>query len=255
MPGSTFQLPSAGILYDNGELTPDVTNGELKVLPMTAYDEIIMKTPDKLLNGTAIEDVFKRCIPQIKKPYELFVEDIDFLMVSLRLMSLGDSIEMKYAHNCKPEGTDNPEHTYVGSIEHVLREVKLLDTNDFKKSSTETVDGKFVHLTPMRYKDVLDIMQKAANKNLEITPEIIHEETIKQLGSVIAKVVIDDTTVTNKEQIHEWLVTLKIGDIRKITSTLEGMVSWGVDPKIEVECKECSEQLTLPIQLNPISFF
>ena len=51
LPGDTVRLPSRGIFYNNGELTPSTQNGEVHVYPMKAIDEIIMRSPDKLLSG------------------------------------------------------------------------------------------------------------------------------------------------------------------------------------------------------------
>ena len=48
MPGSTFQLPSRGLFYNNDELRGDVEMGEVHISPMSAYDEILMKSPDHL---------------------------------------------------------------------------------------------------------------------------------------------------------------------------------------------------------------
>jgi len=80
MPGSTFQLPSRGLFYDNGELRDDVEMGEVHVHPMSAFDEILMKTPDALFSGEAVHKVFLRCIPQVLQPVELLAKDVDFLL-------------------------------------------------------------------------------------------------------------------------------------------------------------------------------
>ena len=71
MPGETYRLPSNDLFYHNDELDPSVRDGEVHVYPMTAVDEIIMKSPDMLFSGKAVEEVFLRCVPQIKKPMEL----------------------------------------------------------------------------------------------------------------------------------------------------------------------------------------
>ena len=79
IPGETFTLPSQGIFYKNGELDDDSKNGEVYIYPMVTYDEIVLKTPDKLFSGEAITEVFQRCVPQIKKPMELLAKDVDFI--------------------------------------------------------------------------------------------------------------------------------------------------------------------------------
>jgi hypothetical protein len=57
-------LPSRGKYYAEGVLDMPSTN-ELPVFAMTAKDELIIKTPDALLNGQATVDIIKSCIPNI----------------------------------------------------------------------------------------------------------------------------------------------------------------------------------------------
>ena len=97
-PGETYRLPSKGLLYFNGELDEEVKDGEVIIYPMTTLDEIYMKTPDMLFQGTAIDTVFKRCIPQIKQPLNLLSNDVDYLLAALRKVSYGNHILIN--HNC-----------------------------------------------------------------------------------------------------------------------------------------------------------
>ena len=71
MPGQRFTLPSGGLFYNNGELDPSCVNGELEVQPMTMVDDLVLKTPDKILNGDGMVEVIQRCVPQVLKPWEL----------------------------------------------------------------------------------------------------------------------------------------------------------------------------------------
>ena len=57
-----IKLPSNGRFWAPGSLdTPP--NGEYAVYSMTARDEMMLKTPDSLLNGQAIVDVIEHCVP------------------------------------------------------------------------------------------------------------------------------------------------------------------------------------------------
>ena len=100
LPGETFKLPSGGILYDDDEISSDVKDGELHVLPMTTYDEILLRTPDLLFSGDAIKQVFNRCVPQVTNPMLLFAKDVDFLLLCLRKVTYGDEMEVPYTHTC-----------------------------------------------------------------------------------------------------------------------------------------------------------
>ena len=63
-------LPSRGNYYPDGVLNMPETN-ELPVFAMTAKDELIIKTPDALLNGQATVDIIKSCIPAINNPWHM----------------------------------------------------------------------------------------------------------------------------------------------------------------------------------------
>ncbi len=94
MPGRRFRLPSRGLFYINGELDENVIDGEVEVFSMTAVDEISLRSPEFLFNGEAIDRVFRRCIPEVKKPLKLLSKDVDFLLTALRVVSYGDILDI-----------------------------------------------------------------------------------------------------------------------------------------------------------------
>ena len=55
-----IDLPSQGKYYSEGSLTK---HEEIEVYSMTASDEIIIKTPDALLNGEATARIIANCVP------------------------------------------------------------------------------------------------------------------------------------------------------------------------------------------------
>jgi hypothetical protein len=74
-PAVYFSLPSKGKDYDIDVLElPE--SGELPVYPMTAIDEITVRTPDALYNGSAVADLIKSCVPAIKDPWRLNSNDL-----------------------------------------------------------------------------------------------------------------------------------------------------------------------------------
>src|SRR5271170_226889 len=115
MPGETFRLPSGALFYptESGILDSTVTDGEVHIHPMTALDEIALKTPDLLFSGLAVIQVFGRCIPQIKDAKRLLAKDVDFLLVALRKVSYGPEMELSYTHDCEKAKS----HNYVASVD------------------------------------------------------------------------------------------------------------------------------------------
>ena len=93
-PALYLKLPSGGVGYAEGSLEmPE--NGELPIYPMTAIDDITSKTPDALFNGSAIVEIIRSCIPNIKDPWEVNSMDLDPILVAIRTASTGDKMEIE----------------------------------------------------------------------------------------------------------------------------------------------------------------
>jgi len=88
-----IRLPSSGNFYPPGSL--EVTeNGEYPVYPMTAKDEIAMKTPDALLNGQSTVDMIQSCMPNIKNAWSIPSIDIDAILVAIRMATYGEKLDI-----------------------------------------------------------------------------------------------------------------------------------------------------------------
>lgn len=251
LPGSKFQLPSQGHFYEDGELSPDVINGEVMVYPMNAYDEILLKSPDLLLSGEAIERVFQRCIPDIRKPLRLLSGDVDFLTICLRSVSFGHEVPIRHSHGC-----DDKTHEYIVSIADFIQRTKMIDPTTLTQQFTiEDVQGMTVHFTPIRYDAMLSYLQLEQDQIK--SAEELHDRTSRQLANLINRVEIPgtDTVVRDQEMIVEWVKTLAIGSIKKINMKMQAMSEWGTDIKYHVTCKSCGEKLALTVPMNPIQFF
>lgn len=247
IPGETFRLPSHGMFYTDGELRHDVIDGEVHVYPMTAYDEIIFKTPDMLLSGKAIDDVFSRCIPQVVKPRQLLAKDIDFLVTCLRVITYGPDITLMYQHNCE----NAQEHEYKVSIQNILRQAKSIDPTVVSSSFTVTLsNGQTAHLKPATYDTILGLNQSLGTNNNESLLDI-QDKMMSILISMIVKV--DD--ITDRDMISEWVKALPAGWIRFLNDSIDKVSDWGVQFSAEAVCKDCGAEITMPFSANPVSFF
>lgn len=246
MPGSTFQLPSRGIFYKNGELRDDVEVGEVHVHPMSAFDEILMKTPDALFSGDAVDKVFQRCIPQILKPTELLAKDVDFLLVCLRKVTFGDEMEINYTHDCK----DAISNSYVINISNFLTKSKKIDpTTVGKIYSTTLENGQHVKLHPAKFKNVLKMYQDA--KPDHTTPEEDLALTVYVIKSIIHSV----DKVTDSDMIEEWIKKIPAGWIGELTEIIEKSNDFGPNFTFKTKCKDCDKSIQIESPINPISFF
>lgn len=246
IPGETFKLPSHGLFYNNGELDDSSVGGELLVDPMVTLDEIIMKTPDKLLNGTSIVEVFRRCIPQVLKPLELWARDIDYLMICLRKVTYGDEYEIIFTHDCK----DAKEHHYMISLDPMVRNVKQINPKTAKQEYKLTLPNQqTIQLVPPRYFRVLQFYQALNNQSSSMVE--LSNSLIASISGMISSVDgIEDAAL-----INEWLKVISAGYVNKISAKVAEIGQWGPDTGIQIECKDCGKTVKQEISLNPLDFF
>lgn len=248
LPGDTVTLPSRGVFYTNGELDENVQNGELIVYPMVTIEEIYFKTPDKLLNGTAVIDVFKRCVPQVKQPLELMVKDVDFLIMQLRRVTYGDEYEILVTHDC----SEAKEHSYIVNLANIIRNsIPIEPTTVAQRFTLELPNGQVVCFHPTKYCDVLQYQQAAITENTNQTPEQNSKLIIDSIANVISSV----DSYTDRAMIKEWLKQLPAGYVKQIIQKVDIESNWGIDQNTSVVCKDCNSSFNVQLPLNPINFF
>jgi hypothetical protein len=269
LPGRIFQLPSKGVFYHNGELAPDVKEGEVHVHPMSALDEINMKNPDQLFNGAAVETVFKRCVTGVLKPTALLAKDVDAIMLFLRTVTYGPEFEFIANHRCispklNPETKEpvldegkNPimiagkDHSYIADIDAMINGMKLIDATVVDQLNTvHLLNGQVVKLRPNRYSHVLELIKANENKQ-EVTVTDQQENLIMLLMGVLESV----DSITNPEHLREWLSVLPSPFVNKIAEKIAGVNSWGSDHHTTCKCKDCGAEFTVEVPINPVSFF
>lgn len=245
LPGRTFQLPSRGALYKNGEISS--SEGEVHVHAMSALAEISLKNPDLLFNGKALEEICRECIPEIKKPTELYGRDIDALMVYLRLVTYGPVYEIKVKHNC----ADAKDHSYTVDIEKLSMEMKFLDPTEVNDLFKVTLpNGQVVKVHPVKFDHMIKLFQMNAGKN-EFTADDVKKNVVFNLVNLIESV--DD--VTDKSLIKEWIESISTPFQNRITEAIEKTSDWGPNQNVTLVCKDCGEKMSVELPLNPVSFF
>jgi len=247
LPGRTFQLPSHGAMYNNGELDPSIKNGELQVHPMSALAEINLKNPDLLFNGKALIAVLSECVPGVKKPLELFGRDVDALLFFLRLSTYGAEYRIEVKHDC----ADAKQHSYSVNLEALVMQMKQLDPTVVEaKRVVQLPNGQTVYTRPMKFKDIIEMFHKSGNKK-ELTPDDIRDLAIANLLSMIERV----EDVTEPKFIEEWVRSLTTPMVNRITEAAMELNDWGPAQTVPLKCKDCGEEIKVELPLNPVSFF
>ena len=246
LPGETFTLPSGGVFYKDGELHSTVKDAEIHVHPMTALDEIVLKTPDLLFSGEGVKQVFQRCIPQVVKTDDLLAKDVDYLLVCLRKVSYGEELRVTQRHNCK----NAKDHTYTLDLNDFIRSAKRIDPTTVNQTFTATMpNDQKVLLRPIRYADFIKVMQTSTNEKME--PEELKELMVDSMARIIVQVdEVDDSSM-----IKEWLREVPPSFHKSINDQIDKTLEWGPEFTTKIICKDCSRRFEVTAPLNPLAFF
>ena len=142
-PGIWIKLPSQGEFYN--EKPADFNDmGEIPVYPMTAKDELTLKTPDALLSGQSTVEVIKSCIPAILDPWKMPSFDLDAVLIAIRVASYGHEMELD---------TSCPNCAETTEISLDLRKVlERLSRGDY--SEPVKIGDLEIHFKPLNYRQI-----------------------------------------------------------------------------------------------------
>lgn len=249
IPGVTFRLPSKGIPYVNGELDDDVHDGEILVNPMSTLDEIYLKTPDMLFQGTAVEKTILRCCPQVKKPLELLSKDVDYILTCMRLVSYGNILTTEYKCDCdksKPIDVDI-------NVSDFVNKTKNIDNAALDKL-TFTIDGFLFKIRFVTFQKMIELNQESLSDNTDDdnkTPDEIFDKFIKNLTVNIENI----DGVRDPAMIEEFLKNQSRKFQMAVLDKITEANNWGVKFDYIHHCKWCDNDKNIQVSLNPVSFF
>lgn len=261
-PAVYFSLPSKGRGYEPGIIEMTET-GELPVYPMTAIDEITVRTPDSLYNGSAVADLIKSCVPAIKDPWRLNSNDLDAVLIAIRAAGGQENLEI---------GTTCPkcsnEATYNINLVAILAQLKQADYD-----SLLSVNDLKIKFRPLSYKEMnaaaLDqfaIQKKYGNlESIEDTEERAKftQEAIRAITEATMKIIantieyIDTPTARVEEMtyiddfLHNCDGSVYIA-IRDHNAALKN--STELKP-LDIKCDNCGNEYAQPYTLNASDFF
>jgi hypothetical protein len=224
-----IKLPSGGKFYAKGAIEmPE--NEELAVFSMTAKDELIMKTPDALLNGQATVDVIQSCLPNIKDAWQMPSIDLDAALIAIRLATYGEKMTLTVKTPVTGE-----EKSMDVDLRMLLDQFSNLDYN----SRVEVAD-MIINLRPLTYRE----FTKGAIKTFEeqrifnlVNDERVSDEdklqaftnsftkltqlTVDMISKGISSIEIGEQVVTNRQHIEDFIKNADKSFFSAITKHLE----------------------------------
>lgn len=271
-PKMYLTLPSNGRFYPAGSLNLK-ENGEYAVFPMTAKDELTLKTPDALLNGQATVDIIQSCIPDIKDAWQMPSLDIDATLVAIRMATYGDKLEMTITvPGTKEEKTFIIELSKViesllnGEFDTTLHhdgltlEVKPLSYQEFTKSALKTFEEqRIISIVNDDSYSEEQKLQHFTNSFKKLT-----DINISMVAQSIASISLNDdagTKVTNRKHIEEFINNADKGFFKAVVSHLEtqknkfSIKPIRIDSTAEEKALGAPDSYEVPVSFDTSNFF
>ncbi|MEK9804700.1 MAG: hypothetical protein VW551_00205 [Euryarchaeota archaeon] len=264
-----LSLPSKGEYYPEGSIDL-VENNEYPVFAMTAKDEMIIKTPDALLNGQATVDIIQSCIPNIKNAWNMPSLDVDAALVAIRIASYG---EMMTLSTTTP--VTQQEKDYELDLKVILERLINASYND-----TCQVGDLTIKIRPLNYKEFTSVNLKTFEEQrifAVVNDEGLTEEqklaqfqtsfkkltelTVDTLKYSIESIQLGEEVVTQQEYIGEFIDNADRETFEAIKSHLEKQKdSFEIKPMIvDATPEEISqgvpESYEIPIAFDQTNFF
>lgn len=261
-PSVYLKLPSGGKGYKPGIVDIPVS-GELPVYPMTAIDEITSKTPDALFNGTAVVELIKSCVPDIKDPWAINSVDLDAVLIAIRAASGGNDLELTSScPACKNEGR------YGINLVNVLATMK---TGDYTQELV--VNDLGFKFRPLSYKEMNDaglqqfevqkmfaLVEKTEDneqktKLTETALRNVTDITMRLLARTIEYVRTPTTMVDNPEYIYDFLKNCDKTTYTAVRDHNAKLKASTEMKPLDIQCVECKHEYKQPFTLNYTDFF
>jgi hypothetical protein len=258
-----LRLPSRGKFYPAGALVLP-PNGELPVLPMTAVDEIVTRTPDALFNGSAIPDIIHSCIPGIRDPWSVPSVDLNAILVAMRLASYGHKMDVtSTCPNCKHNNEFDLDLRII---------MDSLKTPDY---DTPLILGDLtITFVPLSYRQINEnnqmqfedqkLMQALNNTEIDTEQRLtmlsesfkkITALTVRAISVSISSIQTPDALVTEPDYILEFLNNCEKNLFQQIRDHAIALRQASEIKPLDVTCTECTNSYTQDFSLDMSNFF
>ena len=257
-------LPS-GTDYPQDVVTKSET-GEIGIMPMTAKDEIRFKTPDALMNGQGVVDVIQSCVPDIKDAWQIKSDDLDTILVAIRIATYGETMEI----NFNVPGANE-------SVAHTVNLPAILD--QIQKTTVDTAftlkDGLKITVQPLTYRDMtstsLQTFQQqkmySAIQDSELPDEdkaTRFNDAFKKLTDLNASILLknmasitmtDGTVITDAAHIKEFVDNANATVIKEIETKLMDLRTQGAVKPLKLKATEDQIKKGAPATYDvPVTF-
>ena len=263
-PGVFLKLPSGGKYWTNGSINIPA-NGEIGVMPMTTKDEIMLRTPDALMNGQGVVSVVESCVPAIQNAWGMPTIDLDAILIAIRIATYGD--EMDINSKCPNCGEESRHQIPLGQMLLRVRspdyqEILNIDNLQIKLKPMSYVQSNSTNIAAFEEQKILqlinndDIPHEAKKAQLDVHIERIISSTVEQLTFNTESITTEDgSIVVNTDYIREFYTNANSKIIKELQKKLREFAEVAGLPPARVQCDGCEKQYNVEITFDYANFF
>ena len=259
------KLPSNGKYWPPGSLEMPIS-GELPVLPMSTRDEIMVNTPDALLNGEAVVNMIQSCIPNIRNAWAMPSVDLDTVLIAIRIASYGE--KMEYTSTCpKCENSDNYEidlrqfldmpvdlQGYENAFDYkgITVSLRPLDYNSVNQQNLEQFEQQ--RLMTMVNDTTIDEATK--QQRFQEIFNILTTYTIQNVvGSIEKLTTPEGITVIDPMHLKDFVENSERIFFQTLKDKLLDIKNKFPEKTVSTVCDTCSNEYTIPFTFDQSNFF
>ena len=259
------KLPSGGKYWPPGSLDMPIS-GELPVLPMSTRDEIMVNTPDALLNGEAVVNMIQSCIPNIRNAWAMPSVDLDTVLIAIRIASYGE--KMEYTSTCpKCENSDNYEidlrqfldmpvdlQGYENAFDYkgITVSLRPLDYNSVNQQNLEQFEQQ--RLMTMVNDTTID--EATRQKRFQEIFNILTTYTIQNVvGSIEKLTTPEGITVIDPMHLKDFVENSERIFFQTLKDKLLDIKNKFPEKTVSTVCDTCSNEYTIPFTFDQSNFF
>jgi len=235
----------------------------VSVYASTAQDEIIVRTPDSLMNGLAMEQMIQNCCPEFQYK-TLLACDITTILGSIRIANGENTLDVYIeCPHCKNSDS------YEIPLRQMLVNINAKDwytdielPNGLKVSVRPPTYSRYSLFAMEEYKLRKSVMQISALENREDYSDIVLDLDKKHQNLVldfqtgcIYKIEIDRAEILNQEHIKQWFSNSDLQLQKLITDHISKAEKSCQLETVTINCTDCKKSILFPLDLDFCNLF
>ena len=263
-PAIYLSLPSKGHWWGEDALDLPAV-GDIPVLPMTTRDEVILRTPDALLNGQGVVDIIQSCCPSIKDAWKMPSVDVDAVLIAIRIATYGNT--MSFDSKC---GYCDETNTHEIDLGVQLSGLQCPNYDEGIKYKTLTIKIKPQHYFTATQTNLIEFEEERLRTVVSMTDMEPAEranrlsESMINLVDIAAGICANSTDyievdsgerVSNVDHIKEFYKEAESNVVSKVQAKLAELNVQSKMKPLNLVCDECKKTYSMELTFDYASFF